>query len=106
MLKILLCLGMLSAGACTIYRADIQQGNVLEDVAIQKLKLGMTRKQVSFILGTPLLQDPFHADRWDYIYTFKPGNGVTTRQLLVLFFKDDSLSKIDDSRLAKQILPE
>jgi outer membrane protein assembly factor BamE len=85
------------------YRPDIQQGNVLETEQLQKIKLGMTKKQVSFLLGSPLLQDPFHRDRWDYIYTLKKANEPLIRQRLTLFFANEVLSKIDDSEFDKKI---
>ena len=61
------------------YKIDIQQGNVLTQEMVAQLKPGMTRDQVRFVLGTPLLADVFHADRWDYIYRFRPGKGGSLR---------------------------
>lgn len=85
--------------ACTAYRPNIQQGNVIETEQVKKLTLGMNKKQVSFLMGTPLLQDPFHRNRWDYIYTLKKPNAPMIKQRLTLTFKDDVLEKIDDSEL-------
>jgi outer membrane protein assembly factor BamE len=59
----------------TPYRIDIRQGNYITQEMVAQLKPGMSRDQVRFILGTPLVADIFHADRWDYIYSFKPGRG-------------------------------
>ena len=56
-----------------VYRMDIQQGNMVDQEMLDRLKPGMTKKDVKFILGTPLLIDPFHADRWDYVYSFEIG---------------------------------
>lgn len=90
--------------ACSAFRPDIQQGNVLESDQIKKLQLGMSSKQVKFLLGSPLLQDPFHRNRWDYIYTLKKPNEPMVRQRLTLYFKDEALEKIDDTQLDKQAI--
>ncbi|MDH5766751.1 MAG: outer membrane protein assembly factor BamE [Gammaproteobacteria bacterium] len=78
------------------HKLDIQQGNRLKLEDVNKLKVGMTRKQVEFILGTPLLKDGFHGNRWDYIDYFKPGNGEPEQSRLSLYFNGDELSKIDN----------
>jgi outer membrane protein assembly factor BamE len=80
-----------------VYRIDIQQGNVISQDAVNQLKLGMTKRQVQFVLGTPLLIDPFHADRWDYYYSYQPGSEgekKSDEQHLSLFFDGDSLARI------------
>ena len=80
-----------------VYRIDIQQGNVISQDAVNQLRLGMTKRQVQFVLGTPLLVDPFHADRWDYYYQYDPGSdGIEDpeKQRLSLFFDGDSLARI------------
>lgn len=56
------------------FRIDIRQGNLVTQEMAAQLKAGMTRDQVRFVLGTPMLSDVFHPDRWDYLYYFKPGN--------------------------------
>jgi len=95
---LLLALGA-SAG-CSVYRPEIQQGNILDLEQIDKLKTGMSRRQVIYVMGTPLLEDPFHKDRWDYIHTVKPGSGSgMTIQRLTLYFNQDSLQRIDKSEL-------
>lgn len=86
---------------CSIYAIDIQQGNTLEAEDIAKLEPGMTRQQVQFVMGTALLKDPFHQDRWDYVYTFKEQGKPTVRKLLTLYFKDGALARIDESELEK-----
>ncbi|VAW65924.1 Outer membrane beta-barrel assembly protein BamE [hydrothermal vent metagenome] len=82
---------------CEPHRIDIQQGNKVEPDTYEQLRKGMTRKQVIFLLGTPLLQDAFHQDRWDYIYYLKPGNEPTRQSRVTLHFKDDALVEIDGS---------
>jgi outer membrane protein assembly factor BamE len=78
------------------FRIDIRQGNlVTQDMAAQ-LKAGMTRDQVRFVLGTPMLTDVFHPDRWDYLYYFKPGNQPEDLQQrrLVVYFENDRLVSV------------
>ena len=62
----------LALTAC-VYRIDIQQGNLLDHVDIDQIEVGMTRSQVQFLLGTPMVADSFHRDRWDYAYYFRRG---------------------------------
>lgn len=88
------------------YKPDVQQGNTFEAAQIAQLKPGMTQQQVTFILGTALLKDPFHKNRWDYVYTYAKGYNKAERRLLTLYFKDDSLVKIDDSSANNIILKD
>ena len=90
--------------ASCAYRPDVQQGNTFEDKQVSQLKVGMSRQQVVFIMGTALLKDPFHKNRWDYLYTYKKGRGKTERRLLTLYFKNNRVSKIDASQVKKIIL--
>ncbi len=78
-----------------VYRVDIQQGNVIEQSMIDKLEPGMTRAKVKFIMGTPLLVDTFHTNRWEYIYSIEPGSGKRAQRHVALFFKDDKLTHIE-----------
>ena len=78
-----------------MYKPDIQQGNVVTQAQINKLEPGMDRRQVRFIMGTPMLMDTFHQDRWDYVYTMKPGGKQTDMKRVALYFKDDRLMKIE-----------
>ncbi|BBP00192.1 outer membrane protein assembly factor BamE [Sulfuriferula nivalis] len=77
------------------YKIDIQQGNYVDESMVDKLKLGMTHTQVKFIMGTPLVSDVFHANRWDYIYTYRKDGKLTEQRRVVLIFKDDALESID-----------
>ena len=83
------------------YRIEIQQGNYVPQEKVTDLKLGMSKEQVRFVLGTPLVTDIFHADRWDYIYYLKPQNSnrVVERKLTV-YFKDGKLVQIDKDVVA------
>ncbi len=80
----------------TEYRIDVQQGNVLNQEMVSQLKPGQTREQVRYILGTPMLADIFHANRWDYVYRLENGRtgAVETRRLSVFFGKDGKLEKV------------
>jgi outer membrane protein assembly factor BamE len=77
------------------YRIDVQQGNALEQESVDKLKPGMTRSQVRFLLGTPLLVDPFHGNRWDYVYNYRKAGKLAEERRLVLFFDGDVLVRIE-----------
>ena len=81
------------------YRPDIQQGNFVTEEMLKQLKPGQTRDQVKFILGTPLLTDAFHANRWDYPFYLARGNGELTTSRVTVFFKDDKLERIDGGNL-------
>ena len=85
----------LTSVAC-VYRIDIQQGNLLEDRDIGQVEVGMTRSQVQFLLGTPMIADSFHRDRWDYAYYLQKGRrGDPARRWLIVFFDNDRVSRVD-----------
>jgi outer membrane protein assembly factor BamE len=78
----------------TVYKIDVQQGNALEQKKVEELRVGMSKEQVRFLLGTPLVQDVFHPDRWDYVYDFIPGYGERERRHIAVFFNGDSVAEI------------
>jgi outer membrane protein assembly factor BamE len=79
-----------------VYRIDIQQGNLLEQADIDQIQVGMTRSQVQFLLGTPMVADSFHRDRWDYAYYFRQGRSrEIERRWLVVHFDGDRVARID-----------
>lgn len=84
---------------CSVYKIDVQQGNTLEAEKVAQLKTGMNKQQVQFLLGTAMLKDPFHPDRWDYVYTFTPGGNEMKKHHLTLYFENDQLISIDNSEL-------
>ena len=88
-----------------VYRIDIQQGNIVDREMLDQLEIGMERSKVRFILGTPLLIDPFNQDRWDYVYTLRQGSGEEARQRVSVYFVADRLARIDD-RLDSEAVPE
>lgn len=81
--------------AITPYKIDIQQGNYIQPETLAKIKPGMTKSQVRFALGTPLMVDPFHANRWDYIYRLQQRGKLVDEHKVALFFEGDILAKID-----------
>ena len=72
------------------YKIDIQQGNVLTQDMVSQLKPGLTKDQVRFILGTPVLMDMFHANRWDYVYRFQKGGATTVEMSKFSTFFDEN----------------
>jgi outer membrane protein assembly factor BamE len=77
------------------YRIDIQQGNVITQDMVNKLKPGMTRSQVRFVLGTPLVADVFHPNRWDYLYRYEKAGRLVENRRIVAVFSDDKLVRIE-----------
>ncbi|WP_296951004.1 outer membrane protein assembly factor BamE [uncultured Massilia sp.] len=84
------------------YRPDIQQGNFVSQEMLDQLKVGQTRDQVKFILGSPLLADAFHADRWDYPFYLARGNGELTTSRVTVYFKDNQVARIDGGNLPSE----
>jgi outer membrane protein assembly factor BamE len=80
-----------------LYKIEIQQGNVITQEMVNKLKPGMTRSQVRFALGSPMISDAFHENRWDYLYRFEQRGRLIEQRKLTAFFEDDHLMRIDGS---------
>lgn len=83
------------------YRIDVRQGNYVTQDMVARLKPGMSRDQVRFALGTPLVADMFHANRWDYVYRFEPGRGEVQLRRLVVFFEDNKLVRVGGDVVAE-----
>jgi outer membrane protein assembly factor BamE len=79
----------------TAYKMDIHQGNYITPEMLEKLKLGMHKSQVRYVLGTPMVSDVFHGNRWDYVYRLERHNKIVEEQHLTLYFDGDNLVKID-----------
>jgi outer membrane protein assembly factor BamE len=91
---LLLCLGLAASGC--VYRMNIQQGNYLEPKTVEQLQLGMTRSQVRYLLGTPMIPEAFDKNRWDYLYYMKQGRLRTPEQQhLAVYFENDKVSRIE-----------
>ncbi len=106
---------LLSLSACStdkipgVYRIDIQQGNDVTQEMLNQLEPGMTKNQVAYVMGTPLLIDTFHPNRWDYVYSYQPGGEEREQRRVTLHFDDaDKLARIDgDIRtVARTDLPQ
>ena len=94
----ILCAHLVAAPDCILYRIDIQQGNEITLQMLDELALGMTRREVTKTLGSPLVTDPFHADRWDYYFYRKRGEtGAIEQHFATVFFDGDSLTKVESS---------
>lgn len=95
MQKLLICLmTLLLLGGCA-HKIDIQQGNAVSLETLDKVKPGMDRDQVRFIMGTPLLTDPFHQDRWDYYYSMRKGRKPLDRYGATFYFTGNTLERIE-----------
>ncbi len=96
-LAVMLVLAVAAAGTSgCVYRMNIQQGNFLENRLVEQLKVGMTRSQVRYLLGTPMVPDAFDKDRWDYLYYYKRGRLTAAEQrLLTVYFEDEKVARID-----------
>ena len=103
---VLSVLTALLSGCLSVYKAEIQQGNVVTQDMVDKLKPGMTRSQVKFVLGTPLVTDMFHPTRWDYYYYLRRANETTGEtQRLTVIFKNDLLLKVQEDTPIKSGAP-
>lgn len=78
-----------------LYRIDIQQGNIIDQDMLDRLRPGMDKFQVEFILGTPAIADPFHADQWDYIFSMAEESENRQQRHIRVHFVDDKLAYID-----------
>jgi outer membrane protein assembly factor BamE len=106
LISILASASLLFGGCGLIYKIDVQQGNVVTQDMLNKVKPGMTKNQVRFALGTPLIQDAFHRDRWDYVYEMQKDGKVVKRSHLTLFFKDDKLVRMQGDMRPKGESPD
>lgn len=88
------------------YRPDVQQGNVITKEMVDQLRPGMSREQVRFLLGTPLLTSIFHQDRWDYVYRLARGSGEVQARKLVVFFKDNRLDRFESDDMPPEALAD
>jgi outer membrane protein assembly factor BamE len=94
----LMLLVLLATSGC-VYRAPLSQGNLLKQEDLDQVSVGMTRNQVRFLLGTPMVDDPFHAGRWDYIYYLTIGREKATyKRWVSIYFENDVVSEIVDGQ--------
>lgn len=95
----------LSSPVLSPYKMDIRQGNYITPEMRDKLKIGMSRQQVRYVLGTPMVSDAFHGDRWDYVYRLEQRGKVVEEQHLTLYFDKDNLVRVDDGGKPVQDMP-
>jgi len=108
-LPLILLLLVLGTSGCTLlYVPDVQQGNVISDDMLAKLKPGMTTNQVRFVLGSPLILDPFHKERWDYFYSYRDYDKDTFEKntVTVLFDNGKMTEVIVNPKRPVTALPE
>jgi len=100
--RVLLGMALGAAASGCVYRINIQQGNFLDQAAVEQVKAGMTRSQVRYLLGTPMVADPFDKERWDYIYYLKKGRSrhVDSRRVTV-YFDGDKVARLDKPTAAE-----
>ena len=102
-LLILLLASLAFASGC-VYRANISQGNLIKQEDLDQVQLGMTRNQVRFLLGTPMIDDPFHTDRWDYVYYMVIGREEAGfKRWVSVIFADDVVAEL---RKEQELNPE
>jgi outer membrane protein assembly factor BamE len=100
---VVVSLSLLTAacGFFTPYRMEIQQGNYVSQEMVAQLKPGLTRDQVRFVMGTPLVSDIFHEERWDYVFVRQRANSsAVERRRIAVFFEDGKLKRVDGDVLA------
>lgn len=78
-----------------VYRVAVQQGNIIDQKKVDQLQLGMTKRQAQFVMGSPLVNDVFHEDRWDYIYQLRRGDELLRDRRFTLFFEGDALVRFE-----------
>lgn len=99
--KIFTLLAFLLLAGCSflpsiLYKIDVQQGNVVTEEMVEKLKPGMTKSQVLFVLGSPLIIDAFRDNRWDYVYLFRKKGELVEQKRMTVFFENDVLVNIEN----------
>ena len=100
-LSLSLLLSLTTLGACSnigfpgVYRINVEQGNIVDQEMVDQLKPQMTRRQVRFVLGTPIIEDTFNADRWDYVHVVRLGNENLSRSQLTVVFEGDVLVDVE-----------
>ena len=91
----LLLVLLIHSGCNLLYKQNVQQGNAMDQDDLDQLEIGMTRNQVTFLLGTPAVRDPFHFDRWDYVQTFSRRGGERITRMITLHFENDRVVSME-----------
>ena len=101
LINAVLLTSVLAISACSsikfpgVYRLTIQQGNYLEEKMIKQLKVGQTKRQVRYIMGSPMVEDTFNTDRWDYYYNIKRGDQIIRDNHFTVYFENDKVVRWD-----------
>ncbi|AXA83975.1 outer membrane protein assembly factor BamE [Lysobacter oculi] len=109
---LILALAATTAGCGIVYRQPIYQGNLIEPSAVEQLQVGMSKQQVSAMLGTPSIEDPFHHDRWDYTSSQRRGRTAKAEvKNFVVYFENEAVTRWEgdyfpsqDAELARRSL--
>ena len=95
-LKSYLLVILITLSSACVYQANVAQGDFIEDKYLDQIELGMTRNQVRFLMGTPMIDDPFHENRWDYVYYLTIGRDkALVKKWVSVLFQDNKVSKIN-----------
>lgn len=103
-IQILISAALVLSAGCTSfspYKMEIRQGNYISPEMRKKIKVGMSRQQITSVLGSPLVTDVYHANRWDYVYRFEEKTQLVEQQKLTIYFEGDFVKRIDDSQAAE-----
>lgn len=100
-MRLLICSLALSIAACSpVFKLSTRQGNVIDQDKLDQVETGMTREQVRYLMGTPLLAEEFQPQRWDYVSYYRTGAGREIKRIVSLYFDGDELARIEDSKPA------
>ena len=97
---LLLAVTLLALGGCSyfqfpgVHRVEVQQGNIVTREMVDQLRPGMTKAQVRYVMGTPMIADSFNQDRWDYFYSRKVGNDVKELENVTIYFRNGELAEV------------
>lgn len=101
-MRLLIPLLLVLTTACSpVFKLNTRQGNMIDDEKLDQVKVGMTREQVHYLMGSPLVRDDFSTGRWDYVVYFRTGDGEEYRRTVSMYFDADTLQRIDDSKPPK-----
>lgn len=78
-----------------VYKIPISQGNIITQDMIDQLEPDMTPRQVIYVMGSPLVRDPYNQDRWDYVFNYQPGGGERGQERVTLYFEDERLTRLE-----------
>lgn len=101
---VIVLLGLMLSGCMIVHKMDIEQGNVYTPEMVSQLHVGMTKKEVTEIMGTPMLMNTFDDNRVDYVYTYQPGGEKRVEKSFTLVFKHDRLQAIEGNKYSQYVV--